>query len=111
MRENKLDMRLVHFTDGPLQELAAQVKSQGSLEASRNYLGNPFYSTDEDLLDDLRKTFKRYETAKIEFDAPIVPNLSLIRTKKKSFANQPDAIRRPSQNTDKSILSKEPDQC
>ena len=87
-------MRLVHFTEGPLHELASFVKSQGSLEKSRAFLGNPFYSTDQELMEDLRKTFKRYEMARVDFDAPIVRNLALVRTKKRGdSANGP--VRKP----------------
>lgn len=62
----------MHITEGPLNELKEFVLGQGAVA------GGLFASSDEDVVNDLRRTFKRFEKAKIEFDAPIVPNLGLI---------------------------------
>ena len=75
VKAQKLEMRLIHITDGPLVELKEFVMAQGS---GAGGLSNPFASTDQDVINDIKRTFKRFEKAKIEFDAPIVPNIGLI---------------------------------
>jgi len=60
-------MRLVHMSEGPLNELKAYMET----------LDNTFNLTENDVSQDIRQTFRRYEKARIGFDAPIVANLCL----------------------------------
>ena len=83
---NELEMRLVHLTDAPLTELKdILLMPNGSqnmeehmrgMGMSLNNLG--FIQTEQDVMTELQTTFRRFEKAKIAFDAPIVPNLCRI---------------------------------
>ena len=69
------------MTEGPLNELKAYAMSQGTL-------GNTFNATDSEVNADIKQTFKRYEKARISFDAPIVANLCLVDNKARSDYNE-----------------------
>ena len=74
MKANELEMRLVHLTDAPLTELKDIILTQSGTYPS-------FIETEQDLMTELQTTFRRYEKAKIAFDAPIVPNLCHIENR------------------------------
>ena len=68
-------MRLVHLTERPLEEVRDFTLSQG-------LGGRAFNISEADLMAEIKQTFKRFEKAKIQLDAPIVPNLCLIDKQK-----------------------------
>ena len=64
-------MRLVHLTERPLEEVCDFYLTQG--------LGARAFNTSQsDIMAEVKQTFKRFEKARIQLDAPIVPNLVLI---------------------------------
>ena len=81
VKAQKLEMRLVHLTDGPINELRDQVMTQNDNGLGYGNLMNSPFVTEQDILANLKKSTKRFEKARMSFDAPIVPNLCLIENK------------------------------
>ena len=76
-------MRLIHLNDGALMELKDAIVAQGQCAATLN---SPFISSEQDVIENLMQTFKRYSRATISFDAPIVENLCLINRQRENGA-------------------------
>lgn len=72
-------MRLVHLTKGPLSELSSLVAGESSARGSARHapFASAFMKSEAEVESDLEDTFRRFEKAKLTFDAPIVQNLEL----------------------------------
>lgn len=86
VKGNVLDLRLVHHTDGPVQKLFESMQMRGP----RQLLQGP-------TLAELHSRIQQYKHAKLIMEAPIVPNIRLLRNESVSAT---DRLMQPSSNFD-----------
>ena len=77
---NELEMSLVHLTSEPLDELRQRIEAgdnhcAGLISHPNSFVRDTTQTAENDI--ELQSFFKKFQHAKLTFEAPIVPNISL----------------------------------